>query len=607
MFKKNDPLVQSVQKVMMENERRRQVEAKLCEELGIYSRKQLPREHQANYDALLEQRINEGAEGSTPTTPKEKALAKLHGNPNKITHGDVLKGRGVIPEAELAAPEAGPKGPAGSKAGAAKKMMKEDELEEAKYSAKAARAGEDIGKPGKNFEKIAKKAGERYGSEERGKKVAGAILAKIRAKHMKEEEGEETREGGAVVDTKTNKPVVSSTASKAEGPSQSEREALTNKIKQMKEAMLSGPETGPRKTPGSNQMCESGEMGPDKNAKKKEAKTYRHKTSEKEIKTTKDPGSEWELVKEEQIAEKAPPGAKFERMVKHIKKGYEKGGLSKKEKSIAYATAWKAKNKEEMKEGLTLDSVMEEIKKKLGEKKMKDIEESDISDLMAKGKEQHAQATTPPVNVDKEITAAANVPSKPDVGTGDIAKQMAPNERTPAAQSFGDEPRRADADKILAKPEPAKPASTQQDRENQQLAATAKRDQENAAAFPADKIAQVKQQEKPSTPAAPASAPKPTPAAKPAAAPAARPASSAPAAAPKPAAPTPPSSGGDLESASSFFQQDRARQEAGKVSGPYNPANRPAARPMARPAARPAKAGGLRESLESTIRNMIKD
>lgn len=45
--------------------------------------------------------------------------------------------------------------------------------------------------------------------------------------------------------------------------------------------------------------------------------------------------------------EKAPSGAKFERMVKHIKKGYSKDGLSAKEKSIAYATAWKAKKREE--------------------------------------------------------------------------------------------------------------------------------------------------------------------------------------------------------------------------------------------------------------------
>jgi len=46
------------------------------------------------------------------------------------------------------------------------------------------------------------------------------------------------------------------------------------------------------------------------------------------------------------IVEKAPPGAKFERMVKHIKAGYAKGGVSDNEQSIAYATAWKAKNKE---------------------------------------------------------------------------------------------------------------------------------------------------------------------------------------------------------------------------------------------------------------------
>lgn len=53
------------------------------------------------------------------------------------------------------------------------------------------------------------------------------------------------------------------------------------------------------------------------------------------------------VPKEETISEKAPPGAKFERMVKHIKKGYSKGGLTTKEKSIAYATAWKAKNRQD--------------------------------------------------------------------------------------------------------------------------------------------------------------------------------------------------------------------------------------------------------------------
>ena len=59
-------------------------------------------------------------------------------------------------------------------------------LDEASYSAKAARAGKDIGKPGKMFGKIAASAAKRYGSEERGKKVAGAVLAKLRAKNMEE-------------------------------------------------------------------------------------------------------------------------------------------------------------------------------------------------------------------------------------------------------------------------------------------------------------------------------------------------------------------------------------------------------------------------------------
>jgi hypothetical protein len=42
--------------------------------------------------------------------------------------------------------------------------------------AKKARAGKDIGEKGKNFEKIAKSASKKYGSEEAGKRVAGAAM-----------------------------------------------------------------------------------------------------------------------------------------------------------------------------------------------------------------------------------------------------------------------------------------------------------------------------------------------------------------------------------------------------------------------------------------------
>ena len=49
----------------------------------------------------------------------------------------------------------------------------------------------------------------------------------------------------------------------------------------------------------------------------------------------------------EELKEVAPPTAKAERMVKHIKKSYSKDGkLTDKEKEIAYATAWKHHNTE---------------------------------------------------------------------------------------------------------------------------------------------------------------------------------------------------------------------------------------------------------------------
>lgn len=47
-------------------------------------------------------------------------------------------------------------------------------------AAKKARTGADMGKKGKNFSKIAAKAGKEYGSAKAGNKVAGAIFQKMR-------------------------------------------------------------------------------------------------------------------------------------------------------------------------------------------------------------------------------------------------------------------------------------------------------------------------------------------------------------------------------------------------------------------------------------------
>jgi len=75
-------------------------------------------------------------------------------------------------------------GKVASKAAGAAARLGEEVVSEASYSAKAARAGKDIGKPGKQFAKIAASAAKRYGSKERGKKVAGAVLAKLREENV---------------------------------------------------------------------------------------------------------------------------------------------------------------------------------------------------------------------------------------------------------------------------------------------------------------------------------------------------------------------------------------------------------------------------------------
>lgn len=53
----------------------------------------------------------------------------------------------------------------------------EDQIEEARF-----KKGQDVGKPGMNFKKIAAKAAAKYGSAEAGKRVAGAVLKKVLAK-----------------------------------------------------------------------------------------------------------------------------------------------------------------------------------------------------------------------------------------------------------------------------------------------------------------------------------------------------------------------------------------------------------------------------------------
>ena len=103
--KKHDPLVDSVRKVMEQNELRRRVEFALNEELGISSRKAVPHEHLASYDAMFEKALNEaedyskdfhvvGPHGRTvEVTTSEKSAekaAKEYGEGYKVYRGDNL-------------------------------------------------------------------------------------------------------------------------------------------------------------------------------------------------------------------------------------------------------------------------------------------------------------------------------------------------------------------------------------------------------------------------------------------------------------------------------------------------------------------------------------
>ena len=116
---------------------------------------------------------------------------------------DTLKGGGQITEIEgkivsetqkvkelMGLIEKAPKAPKAKKAD--KKDDKKEEPKEEKEADDKKKAkeldearfekGEDVGKPGKGFAKVAKAAEKQYGSKEAGQKVAGAILKKVVAK-----------------------------------------------------------------------------------------------------------------------------------------------------------------------------------------------------------------------------------------------------------------------------------------------------------------------------------------------------------------------------------------------------------------------------------------
>lgn len=219
------------------------------------------------------------------------------------------------------------------------------------YSAKKARAGKDIGKPGKNFAKIARGAAERYGSKERGERVAGAVLNKLR--HPKESVEESDMEEGFRQGMLGEPPLVKMRSKNGAASQMQAWNDLIELIGGIKAQNLIDP--------------------------------YLLKHLQKLAQ---------QLKPAEGVEEVAPPGAKAERMVKHIKKSLSKDGhLSDKDKAIAYATTWKAHNKGKVEEegkpdflDLDKDGDKKEPMKKAAKEKStekKEVEETTVAGSVA--------------------------------------------------------------------------------------------------------------------------------------------------------------------------------------------------------------------------------
>ena len=112
---KKDPLVEAVKKAQEDGQIRRQAIAIVNEEFGVYNRNALVREDIATYDARIEEAYEALKEGKDPSqgslkhstagkppysrtveedkvlSAKQKKMAALGGNPNKIDAPDLAK------------------------------------------------------------------------------------------------------------------------------------------------------------------------------------------------------------------------------------------------------------------------------------------------------------------------------------------------------------------------------------------------------------------------------------------------------------------------------------------------------------------------------------
>jgi len=288
--KKRDPLVDAVAKVMQENETRRQVEKQFQEEIGIQAKRELSFQQHAEYDRLLAERtavaLNEELKGN------QTKIDANHNNEIDAQDFKILKAKkGSMEEEAL------------------------DELSKKTLGSYIKKASHDVATKSAATGRYAERANKvkdetkkgDYSNYQQGKKD-DATADKMFGKSWKR------RQGIAKATDKLTK------------------EETINEISAKVKAAYA------RKA--DKEVTRTNTMGVAKRTGGVGIEDAKRKMDNRKA------GIKRSMSEEETLAEKAPSGDKYERMVKHIKDKYSKDGLSDKEKSIAYATAWKAKNKD---------------------------------------------------------------------------------------------------------------------------------------------------------------------------------------------------------------------------------------------------------------------
>ena len=320
-FTKKDPLVDAVSKVMQENQLRRDIEKQFQEEIGIQAKRELPFQQHADYDRVLAERtavaLNEGA------MKKEELVGNQHkidaNKNNKVDAQDfkILKAKKGQMEEESESAE--------------KKMEKGEDSKEASSMEEEAEQIDELSK--KTLGSYVKKA-----SHDVATKSAATGRYAERANKVKDEmkKGDYSNYQQGKKDD--------ATADKMFGKSWKRRQGIakaTDKLtKEETINEISAKVKAAYARKADKEVTRTNTMGVAKRTGGVGIEDAKRKMDNRKA------GIKRSMSEEENLAEKAPPGDKYERMVKHIKKKYSKDGLTDKEKSIAYATAWKAKGKD---------------------------------------------------------------------------------------------------------------------------------------------------------------------------------------------------------------------------------------------------------------------